>query len=309
MRKGRLRGWLSCLVALMLCCAVSFAAAEEQGISYVENEYNYVDGSMDLSKGLPSVVSGVLDRILRRGVLRVATEPFFAPQEFIDPDLSGQEQYVGADMEMARMIAQRLGVELEIVPMEFNEVLPSVSEDQCDLAISALSYTPSRAAANTMSKGYYFTGGAMNSGVIIRAEDQEKITSIKDLADKVIIAQSGSLQEAMLGEKVTAYKEFRRVSTIQTVYEAVSSGKVDAGAVDVASASAYIRNNPQSGLVLVEGISFALQEAYQGDRIAAKKDELQLMYFVNAVIDEILEKDLYNQWIDTWSVRAAELGL
>jgi len=296
-------------LALALCCAVCFGAVAEQSVSYVENEYNYVDGSMDLSHGLPDVVSGVLDRIRRTGVLRVATEPYFAPQEFIDPDLEGQDQYVGADMEMARMIADRLGVALEIVPMEFTEVLTSVSEDQCDLAISALSFTPSRAATNTMSKGYYFSGEGTNVGIVIRAENLEKITTIEDLSDKIIIAQSGSLQEALIGEQVRAYHEFRRVSTVQTVYDAVSTGKADAGGVDITSAAAYIRNNPQSGLALVEGIQFNLEETYQGDRIAAKKGELQLMYFVNAVIDEILEKDLYNRWIDQYSVRAAELGM
>jgi len=200
-------------------------------------------------------------------------------------------------------------VALEIVPMEFTEVLTSVTEDQCDLAISALSFTPSRAATNTMSKGYYFSGEGTNVGIVIRAENLEKITTIEDLSDKIIIAQSGSLQEALIGEQVRAYHEFRRVSTVQTVYDAVSTGKADAGGVDITSAAAYIRNNPQSGLALVEGIQFNLEETYQGDRIAAKKGELQLMYFVNAVIDEILEKDLYNQWIDQYSVRAAELGM
>ena len=52
-----------------------------------------------------------------------------------------------------------------------------------------------------------------------------------------------------------------------------------------------------------------LEEEYQGDWIAAKKGEMQLMYFVNGVINEVLEKDLYTKWIEDAEKRAEELGL
>ena len=94
-------------VITLLCCAFYPAAAAEE--IYVENDRNYVDGSVDVTNGIPDNASGVLDRIRRSGVLKVATEPYFPPQEFIDPDKSGQEKYSGADMELARLIAARMG--------------------------------------------------------------------------------------------------------------------------------------------------------------------------------------------------------
>ena len=293
-------------VALCFCIFFSPAAAESY---YVENEWNYVDGSMDARHGIPQNASGVLDRIRRKGVLRVATEPYFAPQEFIDPEKTGQKQYIGADMELARLIAERMGVDLEIVPMEFTQVLPALNEDQVDLTISAIAFTPGRASAYAMSKGYYFTESAASTAFIIRQEDSGKIRSIADLADKTLIAQSSSLQEALVAEHVQNYREFRRVSSVQTVYEAVRQGKADAGVVDMETAENYIRNNAGAGLVLAEGLQFVLEKQFLGDRVVAKKGELQLIYFVNGVIDEVLANGTYLTWIEQAQKRADELGL
>ena len=64
-----------------------------------------------------------LDAIKERGYLEVVMEPYFAPYEFIDPSKEGQEQYVGSDVELAKYIADKFGVELRIVPLEFGAVL------------------------------------------------------------------------------------------------------------------------------------------------------------------------------------------
>ena len=309
MKRQFFRTAVSLILGAALCCCacLSWAGAEDV---YVENEWNFVDGSMDVNHGIPENATGVLDRIARKGVLRVATEPYFAPQEFIDPDKAGQSQYAGADMELARLIARRMGVELVIIPMDFSRVMPALEEDQADLTISAIAFTPGRASSYTMSKGYYFADSASGAALIVRADELEQYTSVDALADKVLVAQGSSLQEALAARNVLYYKEFRRVSSAQTVYEAVRRGKADAGFVDMETAKDYIKDNPDAGLALAEGIYFALdQEEYLGDRIVAKKDELQLMYFVNGVIDEVLEDGSYMKWIEEAQKRADELGL
>ena len=300
---------LSILAAASLALGGFFACSAAEESAFIENEWNFVDASMDISGGIPENAGGVLGGIRERGVLRVATEPYFAPQEFIDPAREGQETYAGADMEMARLIAERMGVTLEIVPMEFTEVLSAVSEDRCDLAISALAYTPGRALSNTLSKGYFFTESEENITMVIREADAEKITSVDDLENLTLTAQRGSLQEAVTVDMVPRYREFRRVLQTQEVYEMVRAGRADAGAVDMENAESYIRNNPGCGLTLVKGIRFSLEEQYAGDRIAAKKGEAELMYFVNGVIDEVLEKDLYRIWYEEARKRADELDL
>ena len=282
--------------------------ASPEGL-YHENKWNYVEDSMDISGGIPEDVFGRLAKIRERGVLRVVTDPYFAPQEFIDPDLSGQDQYVGADMKLARLIADRMGVDLEIIPMDFTLVLSSMSTGEYDLAISALSYTPGRASSMELSRGYYYSPVGSGAGLMIREEDLDAIRSIDDLSGKNLAVQRGSLQELMVAQNVTDYRKFRRLSSMQDVYEEVMSGRADAAGVDIESAKMYIENNPDCGLAILDGVEFLLDDQFQGDRITGPKDDLELMYFVNGVINEVLDSGQYLEWFEEASDRAAELGL
>lgn len=294
------------MLAAVLCAGIAGTAAGEKPV-YSVNEWNFVDESLDVSQGLPKDTTGVLDRIRRTGVLRVATEPYYPPQEFEDPEKEGQEKYVGSDMELARLIARKMGVELEIIPMEFTDVLPALTEDRCDLTISAIAYTPERAGAYTLSKGYFFSGSKANSAIMIRAEDAEAITSVDDLSERNITAQRGSLQEAEAARHIQRYREFRRLPQVDDVYAAVQSGKADAGIVDMESAEIYIHDNPDAGLMLMAGVYFQQEEYERGDRICAKQGEYQLISFVNGVIDEVVQDGSYMKWFEEATKRNTEL--
>ena len=276
--------------------------------AYVENEWNYVDGSMDISGQIPVNAPGRLEKIRAAGKLTVATEPYFAPQEFIDPTKEGQEAYVGSDMELARLIALRMGVELEIIPMEFTQVLEAVAAGEVDLAISALVYTPGRASAMELSKAYHYDEGGSGAGLLVRKKAH--ITSVDDLSDKNLVAQSGSLQETLMAENIMGYHQFKRVSTTTQVFEELVSGRSDAAAVDTASAQLYLEQNPDCGLELVDGVTFMIEEKqYEGDRVAAPNGEIALIYFVNGVIDEVTEDGTYEAWYEEYLDYARQHGL
>ena len=81
------------------------------------------------------------------------------------------------------------------------------------------------------------------------------------------------------------------------------------GIVDLETAQTYIRNNPGSGLTLAEGLYYVPEEQYLGNQVVAKKGELQLIYFVNGVINEVLNSGTYNNWIEEAQKRVDELGL
>ena len=283
------------VLALLLLAARAGVRAEEP--VYVENEWNYVDMAMDISAGIPADAAGRLGRIREAGRLTVATEPYFPPQEFIDESKTGQDRFVGADMALARLIAERMGVALEIVPLDFAEVLTSVEEGRYDLAVSALAFTQNRAAVLELSKGYYYSSEDVASGMLIRRADADSIRTSADLAARDIAAQSGSLQEAMAVDSALLCRQFRRLPTVADVIGAVLDGTVDAGIVDSDSAALYTASHPDCGLLFVPVDGFRLMEAYRGDRIAARKGEIQLISFVNGVIDEVLAADRYAAWM------------
>ena len=284
-------------------------AEENEDSIYTENEWNYVEVSLDISGGIPEDAAGRLLAIKEAGKLTVATEPYYAPQEFIDPGLSGQDSYQGADMELARRIAERMGVELEIVPLEFTEVLSSVEEGIYDLAISGIAYTPARSGKLELSKGYHFVEGGDANGLMVRKENLHAVHTLEDLAGWNIVAQKGSLQESLGAENILAYREFRRVPSIGEVYDSLESGASHAGIVDIENAEIYIQNNPDCDLAIVPGIRFSMEEQFKGDRVAAKKDEIMLICFVNGVIDELIESGEYREWFKRYTDYAAELGL
>ena len=251
-----------------------------------------------------------LEEIKARGVLTVATEPYFVPNEFIDPTKTGAEQYVGSDMELAKLIAERMGVELEIVPLEFTQVLASVAEGKYDLAISALAYTPTRAEAMELSIGYNMRDDNPGYGLLIREENKDDITGSEDLKDFILITRSGSIQEELCNQQVPAYKEFKRVSSMTDAFLSVQEGKADAAAVAITNAQLYIDSNPGCGMMIVEDFKFDFDdEKYGGTRIGAPKGETELIEAVNEVLREVNENGQYKAWYDEYSDYAKSLGI
>ena len=275
---------------------------------YTENSWGVAADSLDVSEGLPDPLYGKLKQVVEAGVLRIAMEPYYAPQEFIDPSLDGQDSFVGSDVEFAKLVAERMGVELEIVPMEFSAVLEAVKDGSCDLAISALSYTPGRASSVLFSKGYHFSEDEAGSCLIIREEDKDEIHGVEDLDGRDIVAQSGSLQEMFLAEQVTSYHQYVRVPSVMEVYEYLQTRKADASMGDIQVTQSYIEHNPDCGLLALIDAPFILPPEFDGDRVAAKKGALQLMAFVNGVIDEVLEQGLYEKWFAEYDLYAKSLG-
>ncbi len=250
-----------------------------------------------------------LEDIMARGYIEVATEPYFAPYEFIDPSKKGEEQYVGSDIEMAKYIANELGVELRIIPLEFSAVLSSITEGKYDMAISALSYTPARAEAMNMTKGYYFSEGGAGHGLLIRTEDAETIKGPDDASDKTVVAQSGSLQELFVNNQILEYKEFKRVSATTDGFLMVQENKADMCATFIPTAQLYIDANPDCGLMIVEDFKFTEDESTAGTRIGIPLGEDELTAKVNEIIDKIVSSGEFEQWHIKYTEYATSLGL
>ena len=63
-----------------------------------------------------------LTQIKEKGYIEMVTEPAWAPNEFIDPSKTGDDKYVGLDIELGKYIAEKIGVELKVIPLEFTAV-------------------------------------------------------------------------------------------------------------------------------------------------------------------------------------------
>ena len=300
---------LTLSMAALTACTVAEASTHADTIAaQTVNATEAMTTSGEMDHHTPS---NRLEDILTRGYIEVATEPYFAPNEFIDPTKSGDDNIVGSDIELAKFIADALDVELRLKPMDFTSVLGSMTSGKFDLAISALAYTPSRAETMNLSKGYYYGSEDPQKayGILIREEDADEIRTIADLADKTVAAQNGSLQEMFVREQIPAYKQYNQVSSTNDAFLMVQTGRADAMAAALKMAELYLESNPESGLMILPDFYFTVDLDTQGTRIGIPYGEDELTDRINEIIDMVLEDDLYNQWYEEYKEYAKKLGL
>ena len=247
-----------------------------------------------------------LAQIKEKGYIELCTEPYFAPFEYVDPTKTGDDQYQGMDMEVAKYIADKLGVDLKITALDFTAVLAGVADGKYDFAISAIAYSPERAEAMRLSDVYYATNTGY--GFIVRSEDVGKYTDIDSLKDAVVITQSGSVQEALYNQYVNgACKEFKLVANMTDGYLAVSEGKADVCICSTASASLYAQAN---GGLDIPDFRFEVDPNMNGVCVAMPTEGTEsLAELINQCIAELNESGKPEEWYSQYKAAAAELGI
>ena len=247
----------------------------------------------------------LLEEIKAQGYIELCTEPYFAPFEFVDPSKTGDDQYVGVDIEIAKYIAEKIGVELRIVPLDFTAVLAGIADGKYDMAISAIAYSPSRAEAMRLSNVYKPNSGGY--GFLTRTEDVDKYTSVEDLKDAVVITQSGSVQESLYNQNVKACKEFKLVANMTDGYLAVAEGKADVCICSTESAQLYAEAN---GGLAIPGFRFEVDPNMNGTVVAMPlKGSDSLLEVVNEAIAELNAQGKIDQWNEEYTAYAAQLGI
>ncbi len=108
----------------------------------------------------------LLADVLERGVIRVSTDPNYAPQSFLDEN----GEFVGFDIDVAREIARRLGVEVEFVTPDWDVITAGNWGSQWDLSVGSMTVTTARdEVLDFASPAYYYTpaqfAAANNSGI------------------------------------------------------------------------------------------------------------------------------------------------
>lgn len=247
----------------------------------------------------------LLGEIKAQGYIELCTEPYFAPFEFVDPSKTGDDQYVGVDIEIAKYIAEKIGVELRIVPLDFTAVLAGIADGKYDMAISAIAYSPSRAEAMRLSNVYKPNSGGY--GFLTRTEDVDKYSSVEDLKDAVVITQSGSVQESLYNQNVKACKEFKLVANMTDGYLAVAEGKADVCICSTESAQLYAEAN---GGLAIPDFRFEVDPNMNGTVVAMPlKGSESLLEVVNEAIAELNAQGKIDQWNEEYTAYAAQLGI
>lgn len=254
-------------LALSLTMALSLASCGSSGSA---SSGAASGGSASASGSAAATVETVSS-----GKLTVATSPDFAPYEFYAIGEDGKPQLAGFDMALAQYIADYMGLELEVVPMDFDGVIMEVGMKNVDLGMAGLSPDPSRANAMDFSDLYYEGGQAL---VTVKG-NADKFASFEAVNDPSVSvgAQTGSIQ-ADLAQENSPNASIIPLAKVTDIIAELLSGKLDAAYIETDVAKSYQKNYPDLEIVLDVPYDVA------GSAIGVVKDNAPLMEAVNAAI-------------------------
>ncbi len=246
---------------------------------------------MLVSLSFTALAGSRLDAIKAAGKIVVATSPDYAPYEFYGP----AGEYVGADIDFAKYIAEQLGVELVIEPFSFEGVLAAIAAGKVDLAIAGMDPAPERLSSMSFSDIYY---NETNQVILIHKDNAENLKTLADFAGKTVAAQNGTVQEKLVTEQLTE-SQLEKITLIPDAVMMLLTKKVDGLALASVVADGYVANHPE--LVICEG-KFTYESS--GVAVALPLNEPELLEAVNAIIAKMVEGKLFYAWIE----KAVELN-
>lgn len=227
-------------------------------------------------------------------VLKVALSPDFAPMEFVDLSKTGQDQYVGFDVSLAKYIAEEMGMELEICPMSFDACQAAVSTGKVDMSISGFSWTADREENYNLSDYYHAGDNETEQVTIALKENAEKFATLEGYNGATVGAQSASLQESLVNEQLVPAGATMAIYTdINTGVLQLKKGDFDVMAVAAGNGDAIIAANPE---VAHTGFEFEIDPKYVDNLILLQKGADELTAEVNAILAKAEAAGLYETW-------------
>jgi cyclohexadienyl dehydratase len=244
-----------------------------------------------VERPIPYDASPTLAAIRARRRLRVGTTGDYRPFSFLPP--SGH--YEGADIDMARELAERLQVALEFVPTVWGALLDDFLAGAFDIAMGGVTVGPARAEKGFFSIPYFVDG----KRPVARRELADRLTSVAaiDQPGIRVIANRGAANEAF------ARANFTRATVIihpdnATVFDELVAGRADVMITDGLEADHQAHLHPELVAVPVAAPFTRLEKAYYFPR------DLAMKTFVDAWLGEALATGRWQRTLDR-AMRAA----
>ena len=200
------------------------------------------------------------------GKLVMATNAEFPPYEYHDGDA-----IVGIDAEIAKAIADELGMELEIEDIAFDSIIPEIVSGKADMGLAGMTVTEDRMQSVDFSDTY-----AKASQKIIVTEDSE-IASPDDLKGVIVGVQLGTTGDIYVSDLEADGTTVERYNKGFEAVQALSQGKIDAVVIDGEPAKTFVAET--------EGLKI-LEESFTDEEyaIAVKKGNTELLEKINGAL-------------------------
>lgn len=222
-----------------------------------------------------------IQKIKDAGKLVLGTSADYPPFEF-HTEIDGADTITGFDVLLAQKIADKLGVELEVVDMSFDNLLMSLDRGDFDIVMASLTPTEDRMKAVDFSEPYFYGSQV----VVVRAEDADKYTTTESLKDCPVAAQKGAIQVPIANEIAGESKVVQLVKVGDMINE-LKAGKVEAVFLDNIIAGGYAAVHDD--LVMAD---IGIEYESNGNCVACKKGDAEMVACVNEVLAELGEENI-----------------
>lgn len=201
--------------------------------------------------------------------LVMATNAEFPPYEYYEG-----EEVVGIDVDIAKAVAEELGMELKIEDMAFDSVIPAVSSGKADIALAGLTVTDER------KENLNFTDTYAKATQVIIVKEDSAIAGPDDLEGKKIGVQLGTTGDLYASDIKDA--EVEQYNKGFEAVQATMQGKIDAVIIDSEPAKEFVAE--------AEGLKI-LDEAFTEEEyaIGIAKDNDELLEKVNKALKTLKE--------------------
>ncbi len=241
-------------------------------------------------KNTSSNKKDVLTTIKENKKITLATSPDYPPFEFLISE-NGQSKIVGFDIELAKEIAKKIGVELEIKQMDFDALIPALKSGQVDMVITGMSPNEERKKSVDFSD-IYFEG---KNAVLVEEKNAKNFTDEQSLKDKKIGVQKGSTQEVYVKD-VLKKTDYKSLISIPDLVMDMKNNNIDA--IILNDKVAKLNEGKYSNIKAV-----SLKLSNEGDEekmaVAVKKgDNKEFLEQINSVIKELNENKKFDKMIE-----------
>jgi len=230
-----------------------------------------------------------IQKIKAAGKLVVGTSADYPPYEF--HLLKDKEmELVGLDIDIANAIAKELGVKLVVRDIVFHKLFEVLISDEVDIVIAGMAPTERRMQAVDFSDVYYQAIQKM----LMRGEDAQSSTYIKDLRGKRVGTQKGSIQDDM-GRKVIVGADFVTMEKVDELVAALKEKKIDTVLLEKPVAESFvIRNKDLKSIECTLGAFDTLL----GSAIAIKKGNKEFLDEINRILLKLKNENKIDEFVE-----------
>ena len=234
------------------------------------------------------------------GQLRVGMECAYAPSNWQESAESATNVPVenvpgayaeGYDVQIARIIADYLGLQLVIVKMDWDGLIEALNQGQIDAIIAGMADTAARREAINFSDPYHSTiyGMMVNAG-----SPFENATSIQDFSGASVLGQRDTMLDVVI-DQIEGVNHLTAVSSVPDMIARLNQGACDAITVNMESVPVYLAANPDFvAISFEEGQGFDL--GFTGSCVGLRKSDDALLGLVNEALATVDQETRDAMW-------------